>query len=94
MKNKNFFMISNKIHEYGLKPPAFAVYCYLVRCADKAGSCYPSRATIAKKCKMSIRAVDLALNILIAEGLVKKLSGTRENNARTSNIYFVDNLLW
>ena len=30
-KRKNFFMVDNRIFEYGLKPRDIAVYCFLCR---------------------------------------------------------------
>lgn len=35
MRNKNFFMLSNRIFSLGLKPKEFAVYCCLVRHSDR-----------------------------------------------------------
>lgn len=35
MRNKNFFMLSNRIFPLGLKPKEFAVYCCLVRHSDR-----------------------------------------------------------
>lgn len=34
MQHKNFFMVSNKIFELGLKPRDFIVYCCLLRHSD------------------------------------------------------------
>ncbi len=91
--NKNFFMISNTIFEYGLTPSEFIVFAYLVKCSDKSKTCFPSRETIARNCKMCVKTVDTALKTLIAEGLVEKMHNYKPDNSNSSNFYIVDNLL-
>ncbi len=48
MRHKNFFILPNRIFEFGLKSKELAVYSCLVRHSDKDGSCFPPRSTIAK----------------------------------------------
>lgn len=92
MKHKNFFMVSNRIFDFGLKPRDFTVYCCLVRHSDKEGTCFPSRKLIAKECSMDKKTVDLAIKNLSDIGLVKKICRYRENGTRTSSLYYIADL--
>ena len=94
MNHKNFFMVSNHIFELKLKPRDFTVYCCLLRHSDsRDGSCFPSRRVIAKECGIDRKTVDSAIESLSALGLIKKIHRHRENGTRTSNLYYVTNLL-
>lgn len=94
MKHRNFFMVSNQIFELDLKPRDFTVYCCLLRHSNSEdGSCFPSRRVIAKECRIDRKTVDSAIESLSALGLVKKVCRHRENGTRTSNLYYVANLL-
>lgn len=93
-KNGNFFMVSNRIFDLGLKPRDFIVYCCLLRHSDNnTRTCFPSRRLIAKECQMDRKTVDTAIENLVALDLVKKIQWHRENGTRTSNLYYVVNLL-
>ncbi len=90
MRNKNFFMLPNRIFSLGLKPKEFAVYCCLVRHSDREkNSCFPSRRLIAQECNMDKKTVDSAIKGLEERELVKKVCRQRENGTRTSNLYYV-----
>lgn len=93
MQHKNFFMVANKIFELGLKPRDFTVYCCLLRHSDEKMKCFPSRKLIAKECSMDRKTVDSAIQNLSDLGLVKKVCRHCENGTRTSNLYYVANLL-
>lgn len=94
MQHKNFFMVPNKIFELELKPRDFTVYCCLLRHSNsKDGSCFPSRRMIAKKCSIDRKTVDSAIQNLSDIGLIKKVYRHRENGTKTSNLYYVANLL-
>ncbi len=94
MQCKNFFMISNKIFNLGLKPRDFIVYCCLVKHKDNENNtCFPSRSTIAKECCIDAKTVDAAVKNLTASGLVQKINRKRVNGSHTSNLYVVNNLL-
>lgn len=94
MKHKNFFMISNRIFDLGLKPRDFSVYCCLLRHSDNEnGSCFPSRRMIAKECSIDRKTVDSAIENLSNLGLVKKIQRHRNNGTMTSNLYYVASLL-
>lgn len=71
VKYKNFFMVSNRIFEFDLKPKDFAVYCCLVRhCDNEDHSCFPSRKNIAKECGIDKKTVDATMKNLEDRGLV------------------------
>lgn len=92
--HKNFFMVSNRIFELGLKPRDFIVYCCLLWHSDNnTHTCFPSRRLIAKECCMDRKTVDSAIEDLSALGLVKKICRHRKDGRRTSNLYYVANLL-
>lgn len=93
MQHKNFFMVANKIFELGLKPRDFTVYCCLVRHSDEKMKCFPSRKLIATECCIDKKTVDSAIANLVTLGFVKKVCRHRENGTRTSNLYYVTDLL-
>lgn len=80
--NKNFFLLSNDVFGYELKPREFIVYCYLIRCGDAKMQSFPSRKDIAKKCKMSVPTVDNSLKALEDKGLI---SITHRNDINNGN---------
>lgn len=93
MKHKNFFMVANRIFEFGLKPKEFAVFCCLLRHSDDRMQCFPSRRTIAKECGIGLTTVDSAMNALIDLGLVHKVGRKRKDGSRSSNKYQVADLV-
>ncbi len=94
MQHKNFFMVPNRVFDLELKPRDFTVYCCLIRHSDnKNSSCFPSRKVIAKECCMDRKTVDSAIESLSNLDLIKKIHRHRENGTRTSNLYYVTNLL-
>lgn len=94
MKHKNFFIVSNQIFNFKLKPKEFFVYCCLLRHSDKnTDNCFPSRRLIADECSMDKKTVDSALKGLESKGLIKKDHRYRENGSRTSNMYHLVSLL-
>jgi len=93
VKHKNFFMVSNRIFEFDLKPKDFAVYCCLVRhCDNDDHSCFPSRKLIAKECGIDKKTVDVAIKNLEDRGLVKKVHRRRADGSKRSNLYYVNRL--
>ncbi len=93
MQHKNFFMVANRIFELELKPRDFTVYCCLLCHSSTDNSCFPSRRLLSKECSMDKKTVDTALENLSTLGLVKIVHRYRENGRRTSNLYYVVNLL-
>ena len=90
---KDFFMVANRIFELNLKPRDFAVYCCLLRHSDKQRSCFPSRKLIAKECQIDRKTVDVAIENLEALGLIKKVHRYRKDGTKTSNLYYVVDLM-
>ena len=89
-----YFMVANKIFDLGLKPREFTVYCCLLRHSDiNDHTCFPSRRLIAKECQMNKKTVDAAVITLSELGLIKKVHRHRADGTKTSNLYYVTNLL-
>ena len=88
-----FYQVDARIFELGLKPITLAVYSYLVCCAGRKRSCFPSVRTIAKKCACSESAARKAVKELESQGLIGKEYGYRENRygirQQTSNTYHI-----
>ena len=93
MKHKNFFMVANKIFDFGLKPKELSVFCCLLRHCDDKMQCFPSRRMIAKECSIAMTTVDSAMNTLTALGLVHKINRKRKDGSKSSNRYQVSNLI-
>lgn len=94
MQHKNFFMVSNRIFDLEMKPRNFTVYCCLLRhSSTDQHSCFPSRRLIAEECSMDRKTVDSAIKNLSALGFIRKIVRHRENGSKTSNLYYVTNLL-
>ncbi len=64
MKRGNFFVVQNQIFNYKLSPISFYVYCYLCKCRNRKGGCYPSKQTIASACGMAVSSVSKAIKQL------------------------------
>ena len=90
---ERFYQVDERIFDQGLRPITFAVYSYLVSCAGRKRSCYPSVRTIAKKCSCSESAARKAVQELTDRGLIGKEYGYRENRygvrQQTSNTYHI-----
>lgn len=90
---RDFFIVANRIFELQLKPRDFAVYCCLLRHADITNhTCFPSRRLISEECQSDKKTVDVALNSLIDIGLIRKITRTRYDGSKTSNLYHVVDL--
>lgn len=93
MEAVNCFRVANRTFELGMKPREFTVYCCLLRHADKDNRCFPSRRCISRESNISIKTVDSALNNLINMGLIEKISRKRADGSKSSNVYYIANLL-
>jgi len=90
---RDFFIVANSIFEWKLKPRDFVVYCCLLRHADISNhTCFPSRRLISEECQIDKKTVDVALNSLINVGLIQKITRTRFDGSKTSNLYHVVDL--
>lgn len=82
----SFIVVPNKLLLEGIDSYAQIVFFWLCDFADDAGTCWPSRTTLAKKSAISLASVDRALVKLEELGLVKKTKRYYEQ-APTTNLY-------
>ena len=69
--SKNYFPTPNEIFSLGLSPGEFAVYSYLLRCADRrTHQCWPSYKTIGTATQMSVNTVRKHICALADKGLI------------------------
>ena len=69
--SKNYFPTPNEIFSLGLSPGEFAVYSYLLRCADRrTHQCWPSYKTIGAATGMSVNTVRKHVCSLADKGLI------------------------
>jgi DNA-binding transcriptional regulator YhcF (GntR family) len=73
--------------EIGL--PAKLTYAVLHRHANSDGTCFPSRATLARLLNISVRSVDRAIDELQEIKAVKVQRRVKEDQGYTSNLYMV-----
>ncbi len=90
--NKNYHLVPNCIYDDGLSVYDIAVYGYLARCADQSYICFPSRTTISKVCKISIRSVDKAIKNLEEYGYVHKTVRRKSDGTNMSNVYTLNKM--
>ena len=68
---KNYFPTLNEIFSLGLSPGDFAVYAYLLRCANRrTHQCWPSYKTIGVATRMSVNTVRKHVCSLADKGLI------------------------
>jgi predicted transcriptional regulator len=69
--SKNYFPTPNEIFSLGLSPGEFAVYSYLLRCANRrTHQCWPSYKTIGAATGMSVNTVRKHVCSLADKGLI------------------------
>ena len=69
--SKNYFPTPNEIFSLGLSPGEFAVYSYLLRCADRrTHQCWPSYKTIGTATQLSVNTVRKHICSLADKGLI------------------------
>ena len=69
--SKNYFPTPNEIFSLGLSPGEFAVYSYLLRCANRrTHQCWPSYKTIGAATGMSVNTVRKHVCSLTDKGLI------------------------
>ena len=67
---KNYFPTPNEIFSLGLSPGEFAVYAYLLRCANRrTQQCWPGYKTIGSATQMSVNTVRKHVCSLADKGL-------------------------
>ena len=87
-QNGKYFLLPNCIFQQDLLPRDLSVYCCLKYHSGDDFTCFPSRKTIARECKMSLPTVDKALGTLEDKGLVTITRRYNPDNGnRNSHIY-------
>ena len=90
---ERFYQMSNAIFTYGLTPIEFTVYSYLVCCAGRRGSCWPSIRTIAVNCSCSENTVRKAVDSLVARKFIRKVATYKNERTgksrQTNNTYYI-----
>ena len=88
-KRKNFFMVDNRIFEYGLKPRDITVYCFLCRRMNRESNvAFPSRRDIANGCGIrKEETVDKAIKALLEKDLIEKFHRYTNAGDYGSNVY-------
>jgi len=76
-----------RIYDMGLPHRAVTVFCYLCRCANKKGVCYPAVRTIAKDISLCRSTVFKALNDLERHGLITRTHRFHPSGAKRSSLY-------
>lgn len=76
-----------RIYDMGLPHRAVAVYCYLCRCANKKGECFPSVRRIASDISLCRSTVFKAMNDLEQKGLITRTHRFHSNGAKRSSLY-------
>ena len=91
MKRGNFFVVQNRIFDYKLSPIAFYVYCYLCKCRNRKGGCYPSKQTIASACGIAVSSVSKAIKQLSDAKLIVVAQNFRSGR-QINNSYEITDL--
>ena len=87
-----FFLLPNSIFQEGLLPRDLSVYCCLKFHSGEYFTCFPSRKTIAKECRISLPTVDAALKVLEDKGLISITHRFDINTGnRQSHLYTINN---
>ena len=89
-KRKPFYVTMN-VFESGIPPMAKLVLTYLSSCCNKEGTCFPSMATIARKCGICKNSARKGVHAPESAGIISiKPSYTTSKNGkrrRQANIY-------
>ena len=90
--SKNYFPTPNEIFSLGLSPGEFAVYAYLLRCANRrTHQCWPSYKTIGRAVRMSTNTVRKYVCELEERQLISTESTsvtTRDGLKRNGNLLY------
>lgn len=83
------FVLVPNLPELGGKPSEMQViYMWLCNYANKDGTCFPSRRTIAKESGCNIKTVDKYIQQLVDDGFIEKTNrGIDGSKQKLSNIY-------
>ena len=88
-----FNTVPNKNHLKGKPAEMQTIYFWIVDHADKNGSCFPSRTTLAEESGCNIKTVDKYIKQLILDGFITKTQRKKvDSNKHASNIYQLLNM--
>ncbi len=91
-RRRGFFTIDNEvIDRYGaqLKPTGIATYTGLARFANRAGECFPSQTTLAKRLGMSRMQVSREIDKLKNLGLIEVKPQFGSHGEQRANLYIL-----
>ena len=91
-RRRNWFWVGNDTLDLYLPrigPHAWAVYCYLVRRADRHDQCFPSYRTIADDTGVGRTKVIASIRLLEEVGLLRVEARTDDSGDATSHLYTV-----
>ncbi len=71
-KKGTFVTVPNRDQIRGLPAHAQVVYLWLCSYSDEDGICYPSRTTLARDARISVRTVDVMIRLLEEKGIVER----------------------
>lgn len=83
----SFITVPNKKVLRGLHPTAQAIYMWLCNYANEDGNCFPSRKTLSKDAKCSVKTVDNMMKLLVEKGLVTVEHRSDERGDQGTNLY-------
>lgn len=84
-----FSMIPEWVLDADVSAKAVRLYCVLQRYANSHGVCFPSRTTLAERCKCSIRTIDQAIDELQQIGALLVAKSRSERGDWANNSYTV-----
>ena len=87
--DNKYCIVRRDIFDLGLSAKAIAVYLYLSYRADRDGSSFPSKSTIASGSGISVSGVNSAIKELQAQNLITATAQIRPDGGHSSNIYTI-----
>ena len=90
---KSRFYVQTAAFGFELTSSAFYVYCYLCKCANKDGFCFPNRNLISKNTGLCKSSISKAISELVEKKLITSELRYQPlpsgNRRQTSNLYQV-----
>lgn len=84
-----YFTTNDDIFQLGLTPYQYAVFSYLLRCANAKGECWPSIRKMAKLLRMHRDTVRAAVHVLQEKGLIAVTRRHTESGDHDSHLYTI-----
>ena len=90
---KQRFYVQTAVFCFELSPAAFYVYCFLCKCANVNGACFPNRGTISKNTGLCKSSITKAVRELTDKKLITTQAQYQQlhtgKRRQTSNLYRV-----